>query len=65
MVKLLIVEDTEAQAGLVRGFVSDEHTVAGWEQTAKEAISLTKEVDPDVVVMDLNLEEGNGVEGLC
>lgn len=62
MVEVLIVEDTEIQAGLVGEFVSEEHSVVGWAQTAQEAMDLVRETDPDAVVMDLNLEEGNGIE---
>lgn len=62
MANVLIVEDTETQAGLVKGFLSGQHTVAGWARTATEAVSLAEETDPDAVVMDLNLKEGNGIE---
>ncbi len=62
MAEVLIVEDTEIQASLVGGFLSGQHTVVGWAQTADEAVSLAEETDPDAVVMDLNLEEGNGIE---
>jgi two-component system chemotaxis response regulator CheY len=62
MATVLIVEDTELQAALVRGFVSIDHTVAGWARTAKEAVSVAQQRNPDAVVMDLNLEDGNGIE---
>ncbi len=62
MADVLIVEDTEAQAGLIGGFVSDRHTITGWAQTSQEAVSLVQETDPDAVVMDLNLKEGDGIE---
>jgi len=62
MADILIVEDTEMQAGLVGGFVGEAHTVVGWAQTAQDAVDLARETGPDAVVMDLNLEEGNGIE---
>jgi len=62
MANVLIVEDTESQAGLVGGFIRDVHTVAGWARTAREAVSLAQKHDPDAVVMDLNLKDGNGIE---
>jgi CheY-like chemotaxis protein len=62
MATVLIVEDTDLQGALVRGFVSDEHTVIGLARTAEEAVSVAQQRDPDAVVMDLNLEEGNGIE---
>ena len=62
MAEVLIIEDAEMQAGLVSRFVNEEHSVVGWAQTAQEAVDLARETDPDVVVMDLNLEKGNGLE---
>jgi DNA-binding response OmpR family regulator len=62
MASVLIVEDTKTQASLVGGFLSDAHTVAGWARTADEAVSLVEETNPDAVVMDLNLADGNGIE---
>lgn len=62
MAEILIIEDTEIQAGLVGKFVSEEHSVVGWAQTAQEAEDLVRETKPDAVVMDLDLEEGNGIE---
>jgi two-component system chemotaxis response regulator CheY len=62
MADVLIVEDTGLQAALIKGFLSDTHTVVGTAETADQAVDLTRETDPDVVVMDLRLEEGTGVE---
>lgn len=62
MAEVLIVEDTGLQTALIRGFLSGAHTVVGTAGTAERAIELTRETDPDVVVMDLRLEEGTGIE---
>jgi two-component system chemotaxis response regulator CheY len=62
MASVLIVEDTDVQAALLRGFVRGTHSVVGTAQGADEAVRVALETDPDVVVMDLNLEEGNGID---
>lgn len=62
MAEVLIVEDTGLQTALIKGFLSGAHTVIGTASTAERAIELTRETDPDAVVMDLRLEEGNGIE---
>lgn len=62
MATVLIVEDTDVQAALLREFVRGRHSVVGTAQGADEAVRITLETDPDVVVMDLNLEEGNGID---
>ncbi len=62
MATVMIVEDTDVQAALLRGFVRERHTVVGTVGGADEAVQLARETIPDVVVMDLNLREGNGIE---
>lgn len=62
MVAVMIVEDADVQAALLRGFLRESHTVVGTVGEADEAVQLAQETTPDVVVMDLNLREGNGIE---
>lgn len=60
MADILIVEDTDVQAALLREFVSDTHVVAGRASTSAEAVKLALTESPDVVLMDLNLDDGTG-----
>ena len=62
MTDVLIVEDIGLQQALLRGFLSGVHTIVGTAETAVEAVALARETDPDAVVMDLNLAEGNGLD---
>jgi two-component system chemotaxis response regulator CheY len=62
MADVLIVEDLGLQRAVLRGFLSTTHTVVGEATTEREAVRLARHHAPDVVVMDLNLERGNGVE---
>ena len=62
MADVLIVEDTGLQAALIKGFLSDAHTVIDTVQTAERAVERVREARPDAVVMDLRLEKGNGIE---
>lgn len=62
MATVLIVEDTELQAALVQRFLRAEHTVVGRAQTATGAAAAAEKSNPDAVVMDLNLEDSDGIE---
>jgi two-component system chemotaxis response regulator CheY len=62
MATVLIVEDTDLQAALLRGFLRETHPVVGRARTAEEAVSLAESREPDVVIMDLHLEEGDGID---
>lgn len=63
-IKILIVDDH----ALVReGFhklleMEPEFTVAGEASSAKEALERTKELSPDIVLMDIKLPQVNGIE---
>ncbi|MFC6874321.1 response regulator [Halobellus marinus] len=62
MASILLVEDTDVQATLLRNYVQKEHTIVGTVCGADDAVELARETNPDVVVMDLNLAEGNGID---
>lgn len=62
MVDVLVAEDISVQANLIRRYLSGVHEVVGVVATAEEAVEAVSETEPDVVVMDLNLREGNGIE---
>jgi len=59
---ILIVEDDEGiGANLERAFASDSTTVA-WARTATAARSMARERRPDLVLLDLGLPDGDGVD---
>ena len=65
MPKVLVVDD----APMVEGFMQQAlktagHEVAGVARTGKEAVSLYWKLKPDLVTMDLNMPELNGLEAL-
>lgn len=62
MSTLLIVEDIDAQASLIRRYVQKRYTVVGRACNTDEAIHTARETRPDIVVMDLNLAAGSGIE---
>ncbi|RUL54659.1 response regulator transcription factor [Lysinibacillus antri] len=64
MIKVLIVDDQElirASLSIVLGGEED-FEIVGTAEDGKRAIELTKELSPDVVLMDINMPLMNGVE---
>src|SRR5262249_52335679 len=63
---LLIVDDDPNFRGLIRGLVETEPEahVVGEAKDGEEAIRLTHELRPDVVLMDIAMPRVNGLEAL-
>jgi len=61
MAEILIVEDVQLQQAIVRQFIESAHTVVESTTTETEAVELAKNHQPDVVIMDITLAEGNGI----
>lgn len=61
---LVLVEDqTVLREGLKQLFASEEGVrVAGEAASAAEAVTVTRRVRPDVVILDLKLPDGSGLE---
>jgi len=60
--RILIVEDDESiGANLQRAFSSDTTTVA-WARTAAAAKDMARDESPDLVLLDLGLPDGDGVD---
>jgi two-component system chemotaxis response regulator CheY len=62
MAEILIVEDATLQQTIIQQFIQPPHTVVGFTATESEAVELTEKHDPGVVIMDINLAEGDGIE---
>jgi CheY-like chemotaxis protein len=62
--KILVVEDEALVALGVSGVIEDMgHQVCGIAASVDEALSLTRTHGPDLVLMDVNLQEGgNGID---
>lgn len=61
MANILIVEDASLQQKIIRGFVEPEHTVVGAVTDGEEAVEFVEEHGADVVIMDINLTEVDGI----
>ena len=61
--RVLIVEDDFLVGESLRGILEDEgYTVIGDTASGEEAVELTAELEPDVVMMDIKLLDMNGLE---
>lgn len=61
MVDIVLAEDVDVQRSLLRQLVEQKHTIVGTTSTAAGVVRLVKNRDPDVVLMDINLENSDGV----
>jgi two-component system, NarL family, nitrate/nitrite response regulator NarL len=63
---ILLVDDHPLFRKGVAQLVGDDHnfSLAGEASNARDGIALAEEVDPDVILMDLNMKEMNGIEAL-
>ncbi|PBC96054.1 LuxR family two component transcriptional regulator [Streptomyces sp. Ag82_O1-15] len=67
VITLLIVDDHPVVRDGLRGMFESEpgFTVLGEAANGVEAVALTASLDPDVVLMDLRMPGGNGVEAIA
>jgi CheY-like chemotaxis protein len=61
MADILIVEDAPLQQKIIRGFVEPQHTVVAAVADGEEAVEFVDEHGADVVIMDINLTEVDGI----
>lgn len=63
-IRLFIVDDSEETRGLVRRYIEigEEFQVVGEAGSGKEALDKLRVTDTDIVLMDINMPNGNGLE---
>ncbi|MFD4645909.1 response regulator [Streptomyces sp. NPDC058441] len=66
LISLLIVDDHPVVRDGLRGMFESagDFTVLGEASNGVEAVELTARLDPDVVLMDLRMPDGNGVDAI-
>jgi CheY-like chemotaxis protein len=62
MADILIAEDVDVQATLIRRYLEGAHTVVDVVTTDDDAVEAVRATSPDAVVMDLNLQRGDGID---
>ena len=60
--RALVVDDETALAGVVASYLEREQFEVSLAHTGPDALTLAREVDPDVVVLDLGLPGIDGIE---
>jgi DNA-binding NarL/FixJ family response regulator len=63
-IKILIVEDHQLVSEAWKYILKDEEnfTVLGVTDSALEAVTFSTNLRPDVILMDVNLKDGNGID---
>jgi CheY-like chemotaxis protein len=59
---LLIVDDNDAFRAIARAVLADAFRIVGEAADAATAIASAAELDPDVVLLDVELPDGDGFE---
>jgi two-component system response regulator NreC len=62
--KIVLADDHEIMRNGLRVLLekSGEHTVVGEAETGRQALKLTRDLKPDIVVMDIGMPDLNGIE---
>ena len=59
---VLVVDDSAFMRNLLKQLLEDDHEVVGEAENGVEAVELYRELDPDVVTMDVVMPIRNGIE---
>ncbi|MFB6129948.1 MAG: chemotaxis protein CheY [Salinigranum sp.] len=62
MSRVLVVDDSAFMRNLLKQLLEDDHEVIGEAENGVEAVELYRELDPDVVTMDVVMPIRNGIE---
>ncbi len=57
--KILLLEDDEHLGGLILEHLSNSHKIS-WGKTFEEALALTQKTKFDLMLLDVNLPDGDG-----
>ena len=60
--KVLVVDDSAFMRNLLKQLLEGEHEVVGEAENGVEAVELYRELEPDVVTMDVVMPIRNGIE---
>ena len=60
--RILVVEDDEAIGSSLKGVLEGEGYVADWRTTAADALRAAAAAPPDLVLLDLGLPDGDGID---
>jgi two-component system chemotaxis response regulator CheY len=59
---VLVVDDSAFMRNLLKQLLEDDHEVVGEAENGVEAVEMYRELDPDVVTMDVVMPIRNGIE---
>ncbi len=63
--KVLIADDTVLMRELIRGSLpSEDYQIVGEAASGDKAIEMYKELQPDVMILDINMPKMNGIDAL-
>lgn len=61
---ILIAEDEKMMRNLLKKMISFKHNIVGEATNGEEAVEKYKELDPDLVLLDVKMPKMNGFEAL-
>ena len=59
---ILIVEDEDSLGKTLKDYLQAQGFNSEWASTAKDAEKLFNEINPQIVLMDIGLPDGNGLQ---
>lgn len=62
--RLLMADDHKAMQDRVKGLLSEEYDIVGAVDNGQALIDAAKQLNPDVLVVDISMPEINGIEAV-